>query len=173
LEQARLATLAALAGGARGLVFQTSTRLDDGDDDAQQAATVLRLLNLELNLIEPWFAGGSAPLDLRTGDPTLKASVLQTERSRLVVLLREQVLGQFVTPPMAVDTMQLALPGTPTSDRFYHLTADGLQQLDRPLGNAGPKIVVTEAGHSALIAVTQDPLVIQAARSPAVPAGSR
>jgi hypothetical protein len=161
LEQARLAMLSALAGGARGLIIQSSTRIDGEDETSQHLATVLRLLNLELNLIEPWFAGGSAPLELRTGDPTLKATILQTERSRLVVLLREQVLGQFVTPPAGADTMQLSLPGVPTSDRFYHLTADGLQPLDRPLGNAGTRIVVPEAGHSALVAVTQDPLVIQ------------
>lgn len=161
LEQARAAMLSALAGGARGLVFQVAPRLDGEDEASQQTANVLRLLNLELNLIEPWFAGGSAPLDQATGDPTLKASVLQTERSRLVVLMREQVLGQFVTPPITVDTMQLTLPGVPTSDRFYHLTADGLQQLDRPLGGAGTRVVVPEAGHSALVAVTQDPLVIQ------------
>jgi hypothetical protein len=36
-----------------------------------------------------------------------------------------------------------------------------LRTLDRPLGNAGTRIVVPEAGHSALVAVTQDPLVIQ------------
>jgi hypothetical protein len=161
LEQARTAMLSALAGGARGLIFQTSSRVDREDEVSQHTASVLRLLNLELNLIEPWFAGGSAPADLRTADPTLKASVLQTERSRLVILQRQQTLGQFVTPPVTVDTMQLALPGVPTSDRFYHLTADGLPSLDRPLGSAGTRITVPEAGHSALLAVTQDPLVIQ------------
>jgi hypothetical protein len=55
----------------------------------------------------------------------------------------------------------LALPGVPASDRFYQLTPDGLHQLDRPLAGAGTKLVVPEAGHAALVAVTQDPLVIQ------------
>lgn len=161
LEQARTAMLAALAGGARGLVFQTSSRLDAEDEASQQTANVLRLLNLELNLIEPWCAGGSAPLDSRTSDPMLASTVLQTERSRLVILQREQILGQFGVPPVAIDNMQLALPGVPTSDRFYHLTPDGLRQLDQPLGSAGTKLHLTEAGHTALVAVTQDPLVIQ------------
>lgn len=85
LDQARLTVFSALAGGARGLLFRSTARLDGDDETSQQLAAILRLLNLELNLIEPWFAGGSAPSDVATGDPTLKATVLQTERSRLVL----------------------------------------------------------------------------------------
>jgi len=161
LEQARLAVLSALAAGARGLVFRSSTRLDQEEETAQQRAAVLRLLNLELNLIEPWFAGGSPPQDLPTGDPSLKGTVLQSERSRLVLLTREPPQGQFVMPPAANDTMLLTLPGVPPSSRFYHLTTDGLRPLESPPGGAGNRIVVPEAGHAAIVAVTQDPLVIQ------------
>jgi hypothetical protein len=161
LEQARHATLAALASGARGLVFRSSTRLDGDDEPTHQRAAVLRLVNLELNLIEPWFAGGSAPQELATGDPSLRAVMLQTERSRLVMLTREQPLSQFVMPPVANDTMLLAIPGVPASNRFYHLTTDGLRELQSPIGSSGSQVVIPEAGYASLVAVTQDPLVIQ------------
>jgi hypothetical protein len=158
-EQVRLGTYAAISAGARGLIYRLPTRLDGEDEPAQQAATVIRLMNLELNLLEPWCAGSSTPQDLPTGDAALKATVLQTERSRLVLLQREQVLGQFVTPPAGSDSMQFTLRGASPSDRYYHVTPDGLRQLDRPTG--GGRITVPEAGQVALVAVTQDPLVIQ------------
>lgn len=161
LQQARLAMIAALAGGARGLSFRSSAPLDADDEATQERASVLRLLNLELTLIEPWFAGGSAPQDLPTGDPALRATVLKSERSQLVLLVREPQAGQFVSPPPLNDTMLLALPGVPPAHRVYHLTADGLKQLEGPAGSTGAKIVVHEAGSAAIVAITQDPLVIQ------------
>jgi hypothetical protein len=161
LEQVRQATWAALASGARGLLFRSSARLDGDDEAVQQRAAVLRLVNLELNLIEPWFAGGTPPQELSTGDPTLTAVMLQTERSRLLLLTRPQPLGHFVMPPIASDTMLLAIPGVPSADRFYHLTADGLRELQSPAGSSGSRIVVPEAGHTAIVAITQDSLVIQ------------
>lgn len=161
LDQARLATISALAAGVRGLVFRTGTKLDGDDEASQQRAAMLRLLNLELDMIEPWFAGGSPPQEITTGDPTLNATLLQTERSRLVLLVRQQPHAQFVTPPVANDTISLVLPGVPVADRFYHLTTDGLRQLETPPGSTGGRLVVPEAGSTAIVAVTQDPLVIQ------------
>ncbi len=159
-EQARLATLSALAGGTRGLVFRANTRLDGEDEPTQQLAAIMRLLNLELNYIEPWFAGGATPQEINTGDPTLRAAVLQTERSRLVLLLREPPLAQFVTPGIANDAMLVSLPGIPISDRLYHITSDGVKQIDRPPGNGAGRLTIPESGDAAVLAVTQDPLVI-------------
>jgi hypothetical protein len=161
LEQSRQATLAALASGARGLIFRSPAPLDAEDEATQQRAAILRLINLELNLIEPWFAGGKAPQELSTGDASLRAVMLQTERSRLVLLMREQPHGQYVMPPIAADTMLLSIAGIPAADRYYHLTTDGLRPLQAPVGGGGARLAIPEAGHVSLLAITQDALVVR------------
>ena len=161
LTQARLATYAALRSGARGLLFRSSVRLDGNDEIAAQRQAIFRLLNQELKLFEPWLAGSTAPQDLPTGDPTLQATLWQTERARLMLLSRTASQSQYCTAPVANDSMTFPLPGVPAADRVFHLTADGLKSLQGPQGGTGMKIVVPEAGGVAAVAITQNSLVIQ------------
>ena len=58
-EQIRLLCYTAVAAGSRGLVFTSDSPLDAADPDTRQRAMTLELLNLELDLIEPWAAAGS------------------------------------------------------------------------------------------------------------------
>jgi hypothetical protein len=161
LEQSRSATVAALAGGARGLLFHSARRLDADDDGARQQAAIFRLLNLELSLVEPWFAGSSTPEDVSSAEPNLRITQFQTERSRLVLLRRDAPLAQFVMPHSAAETMTFALPGIPAGDRYFHLCAAGAQPLDRTVGGATSRMVVTDARTQEWVAITQDALVLQ------------
>lgn len=59
-EQIRLQVYAALAAGCRGLGYWTHAPLDgDGPGDRERRLTI-ELLNMELELLEPWLASGSA-----------------------------------------------------------------------------------------------------------------
>jgi hypothetical protein len=58
-QQLWLITYAALSGGARGLLFESRSRLDARESEAHRRALMLELLNLELSLIEPWVAAGA------------------------------------------------------------------------------------------------------------------
>ncbi len=58
-EQIRLLAYIAVASGSRGLVFVSDTPLDAPDPDSRQRAMTLELVNLEMQLLEPWAAAGS------------------------------------------------------------------------------------------------------------------
>ena len=58
-EQIRLLAYTAVAAGSRGLLFASDSPLDAPDPDTRQRAMTLELLNLELDLLEPWAAAGS------------------------------------------------------------------------------------------------------------------
>ncbi|RMG35058.1 MAG: hypothetical protein D6725_13220 [Planctomycetota bacterium] len=58
-EQIRLQVYAALAAGFRGIGFWTSRPLDDANPLNEEQALTIRLLNYELELIEPFVAGGT------------------------------------------------------------------------------------------------------------------
>jgi hypothetical protein len=58
-EQIRLLVYTAVAAGSRGLVFLSDSPLDAPDAETQQRAMALELLNLELDVIEPWAAAGA------------------------------------------------------------------------------------------------------------------
>ena len=58
-EQIRLLVYMAVASGSRGLVFLSDSPLDAPDAETQQRAMALELLNLELDVMEPWAAAGT------------------------------------------------------------------------------------------------------------------
>jgi hypothetical protein len=59
-DQMRLLVYAALAAGTRGICFESQSRLDATDVAARTRALGLELLNIELQVLEPWAAAGSA-----------------------------------------------------------------------------------------------------------------
>ena len=59
-DQLRLLVYAAMASGTRGLCFESDSPLTATDEATRLRAMTLELLNLELQLVEPWAAAGTA-----------------------------------------------------------------------------------------------------------------
>lgn len=57
-EQVRLLAHLAISSGARGLLFESRTRLSQDDPASKYRAATLELINLELGLLEPWLTTG-------------------------------------------------------------------------------------------------------------------
>jgi hypothetical protein len=58
-EQIRLQVYAAIAAGYRGLCYWTETSLDDRNPITRERRLQIALLNMEIELLEPWLATGS------------------------------------------------------------------------------------------------------------------
>jgi hypothetical protein len=58
-EQIELLVCTAVSSGSRGLLFLSQSPLSADDAETRQRAATLALLNLELDLIEPWVAAGT------------------------------------------------------------------------------------------------------------------
>jgi hypothetical protein len=159
--QARLAMYAVLRSGVRGLLFRSSSRLDAPDERAAQRQAVLQLLNYELQLCEPWLSGDATPEDLPQSDPTLRATMWQTERARLLLVTRQAPQAQYAMPATRDSGLALSLPGTPSGDRFFQLMVDGVQPLAVPTRSNASRLEIPPAGHAAAVVFTQNSLVIQ------------
>lgn len=160
LEQLRLALFSNLAAGVRGIHFPTDSPLSVDSVPAAMRTDVLKLLNYELRLVEPWISGGQLSEELSAPEAGVHASVWQTERSRLLFITQRAAAQQYVTPPAPQKQFTLLVPGVPPASYAYQVTTAGLKQLRATMATGGLRITVEEAATSSLIVVTHDQLVV-------------
>lgn len=158
-EQIELLVYHAIASGARGLLFRSQSRLDGTDRLAELRANVLQRLNQELQLIEPWAATGEHEGELETNDPAVRASVLATNRSRLLILIRRTADQQYVAGPIDSHPVTVEVPRVPDNDEVYQVGEDGLRRITQQRG-AGVRISLDKPRLVTTIVLTQDPLVV-------------
>ena len=154
-EQIRLLTYQAIASGVRGLLFSSRSSLDQQDEETQSPARLLRRLNVELTLIEPWVAGGNRTDDVPSPGPEVRIGQLQTERSQLLIVLEQSAAQQFTVGPVSSPSLALVLPSVATAPQVYCLTPAGLQTLSHRRVPGGIRVVLgaprtrVPAGHHA------------------------
>ncbi|MDA1049127.1 MAG: hypothetical protein O3C40_01425 [Planctomycetota bacterium] len=158
-EQIRLLAFETVAAGARGICFRSRSRLDLEDDVAKLRAASLRLINSELSLVEPWAAGGLFAEEIDMHEPHTRGRVLETERSRLLVVTRHESGQQYVPRPHRTEPLSFVAHAVPITDQAYHLGSNGLQPLLRSQ-SSGPRITIRDPDSVSLILFTQDPLAI-------------
>lgn len=158
-EQIQLLTYHAIASGARGLWFRSDSRLDATDRQTQLRAKSLEYLNLELQRIEAWAATGTHESEVATNDPSIRASLLRTDRSRLLLVIRKLRDQQYIAGREDPRPVSLEIAGIPTTDEAYLLGETGLQRL-RHERNAGMLITLPPPAQVSLAVLTQDSLAV-------------
>lgn len=173
-DQIRLLAWHAVAAGARGVCFASRNRLDANEPVTQARATALRLINRELMIVEPWGAGGSFDREVETSDPLARVSVLQTERSRLLMVMRHVAGQQYVVGPAGKESVSFVDPGASSSPQAYQVTSVGVAPIrNRRRDAGGLRLTLEDVPLTALAVLTQDPLVVNhLARQPTLPRGS-
>ncbi len=160
-DQIRLLAYNAIAAGARGLCFQSRSRLDARDESTQLRAATLQLMNLELLLLEPWAAAGSLAGEIESTTPGVRVAVLQTDRSRLLLLTRHGAGQQYAIGPYESTPVSFVDPGASLTSQGYTLTPAGLLPLRHGRRDpGGMRITLDEFGLTGLVLLTQDPLVV-------------
>ncbi len=157
VESIRLLTYTALASGARGIEFQTEAPLD-----ASPPTLILELalLNMELELAEPWAATGSYVTTATSSDAELQGAVLQTDKARLLLPMRIAVASQYIPRPAKPGPVSIVAPGVPESHNVYSLTPGGLQPIEHRRVTGGVQLTLEDFQLTALILITPDPVVI-------------
>lgn len=159
-QQLRVLAYSAIGSGARGLVFHSRVPLSTGTLAGSQRVDTLKLLNFELLLLEPWAAAGTLVEDVPSPEPGTQVSMLQTERSKLLIVTRHVAGQQYVAAPEGGKPVSLVVPGVPISDRAYQITLSGPKQLRTSQGSGGIRIQLDEPALATAIVITQDPLVL-------------
>ncbi|MDZ4779247.1 MAG: hypothetical protein SGJ19_03235 [Planctomycetia bacterium] len=161
-EQIRMLVFQALAAGARGFSFRSSSPLDYQDQATRTRAKALESLNLELEIIEPFVAAGQLSAISVSGNRELTAAVLQTENARLLIPIWCGAGAQFVPGQSAGNEISFTVPGVPASHEPYELTPAGLNAIRKQRVTGGTRVTLDEFGVTSLILLTGDPRVLSA-----------
>ena len=155
-EQIRLLTYSALAGGARGVVFQSSHRLDGEDPQDRLRAATLTLLNRELAVLSPWIAASAGHTVIETSDPDTRAVLLNMDRAKLLVVLRCPRYAQMVTGEPAAETTSVVVPGVPPSYMIFRVKPTALETLEGQRVTGGTRVVINEPEPVSLVLLSGD-----------------
>jgi len=160
-EQVRLLTYTALACGMRGICFESHSRLDASDPATQLRAASLELLNLELDLLEPWVTSGEFLATVTSPtEPDVSGAVLQTERSRLLIAMWSGRGGQFVAGQASANNIPLVVPSASEASDVYLVSPAGLRPLKHDRVAGGIRVVVDEFGLTTAVLLCQDDLAL-------------
>jgi hypothetical protein len=172
-EQMRLLAYTAIAAGSRGLVFASDTPLDSPDVETRQRAMALELLNLELDVIEPWAAAGSCVATAETNNREVVGTVLLADRARLLLPLWLSPHAQCVPSQSAANGLTLVTPGVPETSDAYELTLIGARPLKHQRVAGGMSVVLDEFGLTAQVLLANDPTIVGAVHRRAAQIGRR
>jgi hypothetical protein len=162
-EQIRLLVYTAISSGSRGLLFLSDSSLEAQDAETKERVLSLELLNLHLEVIEPWAAGGDSGLDpAKSSQPQVSGAILRDDRARIVLPMWLAPGSQCVAPLAAANPLFLTLPGIPESSFIFELTAGRLEPLRHRREAGGIRVSLDNFGLSALLFVAQDPTIVEA-----------
>ena len=159
-ESIRLLVHTAIASGVRGITFESQSRLDGADGPTRMRALTLELMNLELELTEPWGAAGTLVTMANTSDPQLSAAVLQIDRGRLLLPIRTGPGSQFAPQLSATGPISFVAAGIPDASEVYELTCAALRPMRHKRVTGGMQITLDDFSSASLVVITSDPLVI-------------
>ena len=160
-EQIRLLVYTAISSGSRGLLFLSDSSLEAQDGETRQRVMTLQLLNLELDTIEPWAAGGNCAAMAQCSQPLVSGAILKDDRARIVLPMWLAPGSQCVAPLAAATPLNLTLPGVPESYNFFELSAGRLQPLRHYRIAGGTQVTLDEFGLSSLLFLAEAPSIIK------------
>lgn len=155
----RLAAYTAAASGARGLVFQSRSSLEGDDSHCQRRRLALELVNLELELIEPWLASGQWETWVASNQQGVRAAVLRGPRSRVLIPLCLGQASQCAPSAAQSGPVSFLVPGVPEDYRAYLVRPGGLRPLRRSRQTGGVRVSLEASPLGWYILMTGDPLV--------------
>ncbi len=170
-EQIRLLVYTAISSGSRGLLFLSDSSLEAPDGETRQRVMTLQLLNLELEIIEPWVAGGTKDATAECSQRLVTGAILRDDRARIAMPMWLAPGSQCVAPLAAATPLGLTLPDIPESDYIFELTAGRLQPLRHRRQAGGTQVTLDEFGLSTLLFLAQDPAIIEAVTRRAAASG--
>ncbi|MBN1394218.1 MAG: hypothetical protein JW959_04290 [Pirellulales bacterium] len=172
-EQVRLMAYAAVAAGSRGLVFLSDSPLDAPDADAKRRATTLELINLEMELLEPWAAAGRFAASADANVEEVSGSVLGVDRAQLLLPIWSSPAAQCSPAASASETLSLIVPGVPEAANAYLLTPAGARPLQRKRVAGGVRVSLGEFDLTAQALLAHDPRIVGAVHRRAAESGRR
>ncbi|MCC7085942.1 MAG: hypothetical protein IT427_13145 [Pirellulales bacterium] len=159
----RLLTYQVFSAGVRAVEFASSSRLDAADNATRIRGFSLALLNLELELLEPWGAAGSTPTPISSRDPNLRGVMIGADGTKMVVAMRCPKGSQYVPQPapMQAAGASFTVAGVPESHAVYEVTLAGVREIRRERIVGGTSVLIEDFPLTALAMITSDPIAVK------------
>jgi hypothetical protein len=164
-ESLSLAAFTAVAAGTRGLLFNSSRRIDGDDHESRARAAASQAMNIRLKVLEPWGAAGRFAAAAQASDPEVQAVVLEASRARMVLVWRCVQGAQIVARhyhgdvPQDLAPLSLLVPGVPEAHQAWEVAPGGLRPLKQKRVTGGVSIVLDAFRSSALVLLSGEPAV--------------
>ena len=160
-QQIKFLAYEAITGGARGIRFTSSNRLDGVDPVTRLRALTLEWINAELAQLEPWIAGGAMMGKLSLPDSSdIEVTAINTSRSRLLLVQRPTHHEQYLAGDQPLTQIKFSDLDSAFSDKAYLIGQSGLESLVNVRGTNGTQLVIDNCPYAAAVVLTQDPLVV-------------
>ena len=144
LLQVRLQFYRSMMQGARGFIFRSASPLDAGDLTSQKRGEGYAGVNLEIELLMPWIqAGQSTWRAISTDSPNHTATVLETPKSQLAIIVASGPMDQICSVAPATERLKVTLPVSGQMRSIYRITHGELEPM-RPEQTPGGWQVVIE-----------------------------
>jgi len=165
-ESLALAACAAVAAGARGILFTSATRIDADTPAARARAAACREMNLRLKVLEPWAAMGRFTAQASTSDPEVQAYVMEASRARVVMAWRSVPGAQIVARrygggdlPRHDAPLTILVPGVPEAHQAWEIAAGGLRPLQQRRVTGGVSVTMNSFLSFGLVLFSGDPVI--------------
>ncbi|MDO5580440.1 MAG: hypothetical protein Q4G69_04855 [Planctomycetia bacterium] len=109
-EQIRQQVRLSLAAGCHGILFASNTPLNSLDHETQYRACALELINWELLLLHPWFAGGNSEEVLDSNNEQVSAVLQKVKQTTLLVPVSAEEHNQYQMGQTAWNNISFVAP---------------------------------------------------------------
>ncbi|MDD3586553.1 MAG: hypothetical protein PHQ75_05180, partial [Thermoguttaceae bacterium] len=153
-EQMRQQVRLSMAAGCHGLLFASNSPLNATDHETQYRATALNLINLELQLTEPWFSNGIPEEILPSNKPGISAIIQKTARTGLLLPISTERDNQYAMGQAAAENVTLIAPVREGYTADY-LVPGSLRQVPSSRKAGGVWLALDDIGMNSLVFLTQ------------------
>ena len=159
-QQMKFLLYEAIAGGSRGLRFNSRTPLDGNDPATRLRVKTIKWIVAHAVQLEPWIVGGALMGEIDTGNSRIDVTAINTNRSRLLLVQRPTHHEQYWAGDSPLETISFRDNQSTPSDRVFHLSENGLQPMPGSRSPSGVDITLENCPYSAAVLLTQDPQVV-------------
>ncbi len=156
-DQIRLLVRQNIARGAHGILFLSQTPLNEDNPETLYRAKSLALINMELMLIEEWFAEGVVEQQVNSNQPHLSAVLVRRDKAKLLLPLWNEPNSQYALGQAATDKKAtFLLPGVPETYDARLLIPGVLEPIKADRIAGGTRLELADASLNSLVFLTEE-----------------
>ncbi|MDO4628045.1 MAG: hypothetical protein Q4C70_02555 [Planctomycetia bacterium] len=160
LEQLRLMTYNVIMAGSRGILYESTSRLDAQDDETLYRARSLELVNLEILILEQWLSQGEKFTTLPSNHKDVAGSLLAARHVRILLPMVLESDSQYVCGAGAERSVSFLVRGLPATYQCWLYSLNGLSPLVNRRTAGGVEVELDELPLVATIVMTQNSIII-------------